>query len=64
MIVKYLAVALICSNGICQWEEGRKAHDEKWQCLYELADMRPKYYENKVLKFVDCKAITSYKHGE
>lgn len=64
MIVKYLAVVLICSNGVCEWQQGVKPHDEMWQCLYEIADMRPKFYENKVLKFVDCKTVTSYKHEE
>ena len=63
MIVKFLAVILMCTGSECKWIEG-SLHNEKWQCLYEIAEMRPKYYENKTMKFVDCKRITTYKHGE
>ena len=62
MIVKFLAVILMCTGSECKWIEG-SLHNEKWQCLYEIAEMRPKYYENKTMKFVDCKRITTYKHG-
>ena len=63
MIVKFLTVILMCTGSECKWIEG-SLHNEKWQCLYEIAKMRPKYYENKTMKFVDCKRITTYKHGE
>lgn len=61
MMVKFLAALLICSGSVCEWTYG-SAHDEEWQCLYEIADLRPRYWENKTLKFVDCKRITSYNH--
>ena len=38
-------------------------HDELWQCLYEVAEMRPKYYEPEIMSLVDCR-ITSYKHNQ
>ena len=63
MIVKYLSVLLICSGDVCSWKHGSE-HDEQWQCLYEITDLRPKYYENKTLRFFDCKQITRYKHEE
>jgi hypothetical protein len=64
MIVKYVAAMLICTGAtnVCEWSYGKTAHEEQWQCLYEIVAMKPHYTENKVLKFVDCKAITNYKH--
>jgi hypothetical protein len=64
MTVKYVSIMLICSAEVCEWEYGSQLHDEMWQCLYEIAEKRPKYYENKTLKLVDCKITTSYKHEE
>ena len=63
MIVSFLTIVLMCAGNQCEWVEG-STHEHEWQCLYEIADMRPKYYENKTMKFVDCKKITSYKHGQ
>ena len=61
MIVKYLAALLICSGENCDWTYG-SVHEEHWQCLYEIVELRPKYWENKTTKLVDCQQITSYKH--
>ena len=64
MSLKYMALMLRCTGGVCEWERGSELHDEMWQCLYEIAEKRPKYYENKTLKLVDCKLTTTYKHEE
>ena len=63
MIEKYIAIALICNADACNWVTGAKQHDEMWQCLYEIAEMRPKYYEAKTMRLVDCKK-TSYKQEQ
>jgi hypothetical protein len=64
MIVKYMAALLICTGGTsdCTWTYGETAHDQEWQCLYDIAKLKPHYTENKRIKFVDCKMVTSYKH--
>lgn len=64
MIVKYMAALLICTGTMddCTWTYGKTAHEEEWQCLYEIASLKPDYTENKRIKFVDCKQVTSYKH--
>ena len=63
MTAKFLTVILMCVGDQCGWVKG-SLHDTEWQCLYEIADMRPKYYENKTMKFLDCKVVTSYKHEQ
>ena len=63
MITKYVAFVRMCHGSACDWVQGKGQHDELWQCLYEVAEMRPKYYEPEIMSLVDCR-ITSYKHNQ